>query len=95
KQAPSLREAITDPAFPPDLFRIVDKMLVREPEGRYPHAGALLDELGRFPTLQTTPDFVPPAELLKRYATESQPAFLALTEGAGPGPAQKAGGRGG
>lgn len=83
KQAPSLREAITDPAFPPDLFRIVDKMLVREPERRYPHAGALLDELGRFPTLQTTPDFVPPAELLKRYATESQPAFRALTEEAG------------
>lgn len=80
KQAPSLREAITDPAFPPDLFRIVDKMLVREPERRYPHAGALLDELGRFPTLQTTPDFVPPAELLKRYATESQPAFRALSE---------------
>lgn len=82
KQAPSLREAITDPAFPPDLFRIVDKMLVREPERRYPHAGALLDELGRFPTLQTTPDFVPPADLLKRYATASHPEFRALTEGA-------------
>lgn len=80
KQAPSLREAITDPAFPPDLFRIVDKMLIREPERRYPHAGALLDELGRFPTLQTTPDFVPPADLLKRYATASHPEFRALTE---------------
>lgn len=91
KQAPSLREAITDPAFPPDLFRIVDKMLVREPERRYPHAGALLDELGRFPTLQTTPDFVPPADLLKRYATASHPEFRALTEEAADSDA-KAGG---
>ncbi len=78
KQAPALREAIADAAFPPELFRIVDKMLMREPEKRYRDAGELLDELGRFPTLQTTPDFVPPADLLKRYATASQPAFQAL-----------------
>lgn len=87
KQAPSLREAITDTAFPPDLFAIVDKMLAREPERRYANAGAVLDALGRFPTLQTTPDFVPPAELLKRYATESHPAFRALSENEGAAPA--------
>jgi serine/threonine-protein kinase len=73
--APPLRSVIDDPAFPPDLCRIVDKMLDREPRGRYPHAGALLDDLGRFPTLQTTPEFVPPAELLSALATVSQPAL--------------------
>ena len=74
--APALREAVSDASFPPELFRIVDKLLAREPKDRYQHAGELLDDLGRFPTLQTTPDFVPPAELLERYAAASaQPAF--------------------
>ncbi len=81
KGAPSLREVMSDPSFPPELFRIVDKLLAREPSKRYQHAGELLDDLGRFPTLQTTPDFVPPRELLERYATStSQPVF-----GAGAG----------
>ncbi len=76
KGAPALREVMTDASFPPELFRIVDKLLERDPKLRYQHAGELLDDLGRFPTLQTTPDFVPPAELLERYATSSsQPAY--------------------
>jgi serine/threonine protein kinase len=70
--AQPLREAVSDAAFPPDLCRIVDKMLAREVKDRYPDAGALLDALGRFPTLQTTPDFIPPADLIDRYATVSK-----------------------
>jgi len=76
KGAPALREVMTDASFPPELFRIVDKLLERDPKLRYQNAGELLDDLGRFPTLQTTPDFVPPAELLLRYASSSsEPAY--------------------
>ena len=81
KPAPSLRAVLSDVSFPPDLFRIVDKLLEREPKQRYQNAGDLLDDLGRFPTLQTTPDFVPPAELIERYATAtSQPAYVGPSE---------------
>lgn len=76
KPAPGLRDVVQDPSFPPDLFRIVDRLLARNPSERYQHAGELLDDLGRYPTLQTTPDFVPPAELLRRYATASGPSLL-------------------
>lgn len=82
KGAPALREVVSDASFPPELFRIVDKLLARDPRERYQHAGELLDDLQRFPTLQTTPDFVPPAELLERYATASARPALAHTDAA-------------
>ena len=72
RPAPALREVLSDTSFPPELYRIVDKLLERDPKARYQHAGELLDDLGRFPTLQTTPDFVPPAELLERYASAAE-----------------------
>lgn len=61
RPAPSLREACGDQELPRDVYRIVDKMLAREPADRYQNAGELLEELARFPALQTRPDFVVPA----------------------------------
>ncbi|MFO0751088.1 MAG: protein kinase [Myxococcota bacterium] len=66
KPPPRLRE-VCPPETPPELFRIVDKMLERDARDRYQSAGELLDDLNVFPTLQTSPDFVPPAELMKHY----------------------------
>jgi len=77
KAAPRLQD-LAPPELPPDLFRIVDRMLSREAKDRYQSAGELLDELALFPTLQTSPDFVPPAELIRQYGTElSRPAMAA------------------
>ncbi|MCC6621095.1 MAG: protein kinase [Deltaproteobacteria bacterium] len=77
KSAPKLAE-VAPPELPPDLYRIVDKMLETDPKKRYQSAGELLDDLGHYPTLQTSPDFVPPAELIRQYGTGvSQPAMAA------------------
>ncbi len=78
RPAPSLSEAVSFPEFPRELHRIVDKMLATNPAERFPHAGALLDVLARFPAMQTTPDWVPPIELLQRFATvQARPAVPA------------------
>lgn len=69
--APPLAESCPDPEFPPALFHIVDSMLERDRAKRLSDAGELLDALSSFPTLQTTPGFIPPAELLARYSTSS------------------------
>ncbi len=89
KSAPSLREVVSDASFPPELYRIVDKLLERDAKLRYQHAGELLDDLGRFPTLQTTPDFVPPAELLEQYATATDASRAAMQAPAGEQPEQR------
>jgi len=56
KPAPSLEEVVKEGSLPPELHRIVDKMLKTRPEERYADAGALLDDLARFPALETRPD---------------------------------------
>jgi serine/threonine-protein kinase len=56
RPAPSLRESLPGHELPPDIYRIVDKMLARKPEDRYPNAGELLEDLARFPSLMTRPD---------------------------------------
>lgn len=89
RPAPSLREACGDQELPRDVYRIVDKMLAREPADRYQNAGELLEELARFPALQTRPDFVVPGALgLDETLDEAQAAAtLAARPSAGPGDA--------
>lgn len=66
---PKMEDAIDDPSFPPGLCTVVNKMLRKRTSERYEDAHAVLEALASFPTLQTSPGFVPPAELLKRYAS--------------------------
>ncbi|TNF23485.1 MAG: serine/threonine protein kinase, partial [Deltaproteobacteria bacterium] len=56
RPAPALREAMGGRELPPDIYRIVDKMLARRPADRYPSAGELLEDLARFPAMMTRPD---------------------------------------
>jgi serine/threonine protein kinase len=75
--APPLADNCPDPEFPPALFAIVDRLLERDPAKRLGDAGELLDALASFPTLHTTPGFVPPAELLARYSTAASMSAVA------------------
>lgn len=68
KPAPSLMSTCPPPALPPAIYNIVDRLLERDPAKRYQNAAELLDELAVFPTIQTTPDFVPDQSLLDQYA---------------------------
>lgn len=59
RPAPALREVVQGGEVPPELGRIIDRMLKTDPKERYPDAGALLDDLARFPALETRPDQPP------------------------------------
>ncbi len=66
---PRLADAVPDPEFPPALAAVVDRMLEKKAEDRYQSASEVLKALAAFPSMHTSPGFVPPAELIRRYAT--------------------------
>lgn len=80
RPAPSLRESLAGHELPPDIYRIVDKMLARKPEDRYATAGELLEDLARFPSLMTRPDLPVTLAELAEFGTLT--AQRAVTIGA-------------
>ncbi|MFW6108672.1 MAG: protein kinase domain-containing protein [bacterium] len=64
--APALAEAA--PGVDRRLCRIIDRLLAREPEARYPSAQALLDELEALGTLRRRPTAAPTAPARARRA---------------------------
>src|SRR5690606_26289964 len=59
RPAPPLREVMRSGEVPPEVGRIIDRMLKTDPKERYRDAGELLDDLARFPALETRPDQPP------------------------------------
>ena len=82
--APSLASACPPPALPPTIYQIVDRLLQRDAAKRYQNAGELLDDLSTFPTMHTTPDFVPDAKLLAEFNTLGGMTGVAQEAPAGP-----------
>lgn|GEM_PF-986393 len=89
RPAPALREAMAGRELPPDIYRIVDKMLARKPEDRYQSAGDLLEDLARFPAMMTRPDLpVTTAELAELSTVSAQQAVTQAAEPAAGGDVQ-------